>query len=70
MTPLVSTPSPRLTKGFVLAGLALAFATDTLTPLGFAHANLYPLIVAAAGFSRSDRWVVMAAVASLGLTVA
>ncbi|MBD2115159.1 MULTISPECIES: hybrid sensor histidine kinase/response regulator [Cyanophyceae] len=70
MTSPVPIPSPRLTKRFVLAGLALAFATDTLTPLGFAHANLYPLIVAAAGFSRSDRWVRMAAVASLGLTVA
>ncbi len=68
MTGPVSLPSPRLVKGFVLAGLAVVFATDTMTPLGFAHANLYPLLVAAAGFSRSDRWVVMSAIASLGLT--
>ncbi|TVQ13807.1 MAG: PAS domain S-box protein [Leptolyngbya sp. DLM2.Bin27] len=70
MTSPIPIPSPRLAKGFALAGLAVVFATDTVTPLGFGHASLYPLFVAAAGFSRRDRWVVMVTLASLGLVVA
>ncbi|WP_017302070.1 PAS domain-containing protein [Nodosilinea nodulosa] len=70
MTYLVPILSPRLAKGFTLAGLAMVFATDTVTPLGFGHASLYSLFVAAAGCSRSNRWVVMVTLASLGLTVA
>ncbi|WP_121969912.1 PAS domain S-box protein [Leptolyngbya sp. BC1307] len=70
MTCPVPIPSPRLAKGFAIAGLAVVFVTDTWTFLGFGHASLYPLFVAVAGFSRSDRWVVMVAVASLGLTAA
>ncbi|WP_323353667.1 hybrid sensor histidine kinase/response regulator [Leptolyngbya sp. CCNP1308] len=70
MTFRLPTLSPRLAKGFALAGLAVVFATDFVTPLGFGHASLYLLFVAAAGFSRSDRWVVMVTLASLGLAVA
>ena len=70
MTSPIPIPIPRLAKGFALAGLVVVFVTDTVTPLGFSHASLYPLFVAVAGFSRSDRWVVMVAVASLGLTAA
>jgi hypothetical protein len=33
-------PSPRLAKGFALAGLMVVFVTDTVTPLGFSHAGL------------------------------
>ena len=70
MTSSVPIPFPRIAKGFALAGLVVVFVTDTVTPLGFGHGSLYPLFVAAAGFSRSDRWVVMVTAASLGLTVA
>ncbi|MGB3201036.1 MAG: PAS domain S-box protein [Nodosilinea sp.] len=63
-------PSPRLAKGVAIAGLVMVFVTDTATPLGFSHASLYPLFVAVAGCSRSERWVVMVAVASLSLAVA
>ncbi|MBW4481063.1 MAG: PAS domain-containing protein [Tildeniella torsiva UHER 1998/13D] len=62
--------SPRLAKGFALVGLAVVFATDTLTPLGSGHASLYLLFVAVAGCSRSDRWVWGVTLASLGLTAA
>lgn len=70
MTSRMPIPAPRLAKGIALAGLAVVFATDTATPLGFGHASLYSLFVATAGCSRSDRWVVMVTLASLGLTLA
>ncbi|MFQ4137955.1 PAS domain S-box protein [Nodosilinea sp. PGN35] len=61
-------PSPRLAKGLTLAGLVGVFVADTATPLGFAHATLYLLVIGAAALTRSSRWVVGTTVAVLGLT--
>lgn len=63
-------PSPRLAKGITLIGFVVVFITDVLTVLGFSHGILYLLLVAVAGRSLSDRWVVGATLAGVGLTAA
>lgn len=52
-----------------LLGLALIFAADGLTQLGFAHGTLYPPLVLLALFTGSIPFVCMISLAAAGLTV-
>lgn len=60
--------SARNIKFLTLLGLATFLVTDTLTPLGFAHGTLYPLLVVLIGLSHNPTWVVWISVASVFLT--
>lgn len=53
-----------------LGGLALIFAADGLTQLGFAHGTLYPPVILLALFTGSIGFVLAIALAAAGLTVA
>ncbi|OXS16799.1 hypothetical protein CGX12_01695 [Zobellella denitrificans] len=53
-----------------LGALALIFAADALTPLGFAHGILYPPVILLALFSGSIRLVSAVSLAAAVLTVA
>ncbi|HSM80053.1 MAG TPA: ATP-binding protein [Nodosilinea sp.] len=66
--PRLWIPPPRLAQGLIVAGLGLVLLTDRITPLGFAHGSLYPLLVAMAGLTRRRGWVVGVTAVSLGLT--
>ncbi|MBL1377371.1 ATP-binding protein [Zobellella iuensis] len=53
-----------------LGGLALIFAADGQTQLGFAHGSLYPPVILLALFTGSTGFVLAIALAAAGLTVA
>ncbi|WP_375054930.1 hypothetical protein [Zobellella sp. DQSA1] len=53
-----------------LGGLALTFAADGLTQLGFAHGSLYPPVILLALFTGRIGFVLAIALAAAGLTVA
>ncbi|WOD39062.1 PAS domain S-box protein [Nodosilinea sp. E11] len=67
MTHWILRIAPRFAKIVTLAGLVVVFATDALTPLGFAHGTLYPLVVMVAALSRRERWVLGTVAAAVGL---
>ena len=51
-------------KAITILALVLVFATDALTPLGFAHGMLYTPILIMTLFVGSRRWLIWVGVVS------
>lgn len=64
----LTTSSARTIKFLALAGLVTLCVTDTVTPLGFAHGTLYPLLVILVGLAHNRRWIIGVTLASIILT--
>lgn len=53
---------------FTILGMGIIFATDFLTPLGFAHGTLYILCILLAALTRDRHFVIIIAAVAIVLT--